>query len=113
MRKLFFGSLFVFASCTKNDVLPPAPVLPVPSRSQLEWHDMEMNAFVHFTVNTFTDKEWGYGDEGEKIFNPTDCNPRQWVWVLKEAGFKAVILTCKHHDGFCLWPSKYTGRPTK
>jgi len=74
---------------------------------------MEMNAFVHFTVNTFTDKEWGYGDESETIFNPSQPDPGQWARTLREAGFKTLILTCKHHDGFCLWPSQYTEHSVK
>lgn len=74
---------------------------------------MEMNAFVHFTINTFTDKEWGYGDESTSLFNPSQVNTGQWASVLKEAGFKMIILTCKHHDGFCLWPSKYTDHSIK
>jgi alpha-L-fucosidase len=94
-------------------VLPPRPVLPVPSAAQLLWHEMETNAFVHFTVNTFTDKEWGYGDEKETVFNPTRLNAEQWAKTLKDAGFKTMILTCKHHDGFCLWPSKYTEHSIK
>ncbi len=104
--------LFIVA-CSTREVPPPAPLLPLPSESQLAWHEMEMNAFVHFTTNTFTGKEWGYGDESPAIFNPTEYDADQWVRTFKETGFKGVILTCKHHDGFCLWPSKYTEHSVK
>jgi alpha-L-fucosidase len=103
--------LLVFTACTK--VSPPEPFGPVPSDRQLAWHDMEYYMFVHFTVNTFTDKEWGYGDEKETVFNPSQLDCRQWAKVAKEAGMKGIILTAKHHDGFCLWPSQYTEHSVK
>lgn len=79
-----------------------------PSPRQMIVEQMEFYAFAHFTVNTFTDKEWGDGTEPESIFNPTELNADQWVDALKSAGIGGLILTCKHHDGFCLWPSAYT-----
>lgn len=112
---LILGIVF---SCSSNKQVeetppPPDPLFPVPSEAQLEWHKMEMNAFIHFTTNTFTDLEWGYGDESPAIFNPSQLDAEQWVTTLKEAGFKGLILTVKHHDGFCLWPSKYTEHSVK
>lgn len=104
----------VSISCNERSVdLPPTPFGPNPSQIQLAWHEMELNAFVHFTTNTFTDKEWGYGDEKPEIFNPTEFNADQWISTFKDAGFKGVILTCKHHDGFCLWPSQFTEHSVK
>jgi alpha-L-fucosidase len=103
---------FILTACSK-DVKPPAPLLPVPTEAQLAWHDMEMNAFIHFTTNTFTNLEWGFGNESPSVFNPEKVDADQWVSTLKNAGFKMVILTCKHHDGFCLWPSKYTEHSVK
>jgi alpha-L-fucosidase len=113
--RIIYVLIFTLAifSCSKKAIKPPEPILPLPSEAQLRWHAMEMNAFIHFTTNTFTDLEWGNGDEKPSIFNPTQLNTEQWVTTLKNAGFKGVILTCKHHDGFCLWPSKYTGHSVK
>ena len=84
-----------------------------PSARQLAWYDTEFYAFVHFTVNTYTDLEWGLGNEDEKIFNPYDLNCDEWVEAIKSAGMKGLVLTAKHHDGFCLWPSKYTEHSVK
>lgn len=89
---------------------------PLPTPQQIKWHQTELNLFVHFGPNTFTDKEWGEGTEPEDIFNPTQLNCRQWCRIAKAAGAKGIIITAKHHDGFCLWPSafsKHTVRESK
>lgn len=80
----------------------------VPSRRQLDWQQMEFTCFICYGVNTFTDAEWGTGKEDPAVFNPTALDARQWARTAKEAGMKMILLTCKHHDGFCLWPSEYT-----
>lgn len=108
MRRAFviLFSIFIFVYVSAQTA--PKPCGPTPSDNQLKWQEMERYAFVHFSVNTYTDQWWGNGDEDPRIFNPTKLDCRQWARVCKEAGMKGIIITAKHHSGFCLWPSKYT-----
>jgi alpha-L-fucosidase len=107
---VLFALLLTSCGQAPKDIDPNA-VIPTPR--QVEYQQMEFIGFIHFTVNTFTDKEWGYGDESPEIFNPTEFDADQWARAAKHAGMKQLILTAKHHDGFCLWPSKYTEHSVK
>jgi len=97
---------FVFTGCSAPE--PPAPFGAVPNQYQIEWQKLEYYMFIHFGPNTFTDVEWGDGKENPEVFNPTALDCRQWATTAKAAGMKAIIITAKHHDGFCLWPSRFS-----
>jgi alpha-L-fucosidase len=90
-----------------------SPYGAVPSSRQLRWHELETTAFLHFTINTFTDKEWGYGDEDPNLFQPARFDADALLAPLADAGMRGVILTAKHHDGFCLWPTATTEHSVK
>lgn len=92
----------------QGQVKNPLPCGPVPSENQLRWQNMDMYAFIHYSLNTYTDQEWGGGNEDPKLFNPSNLDCKQWARVCKQAGMKGIIFTAKHHCGFCMWPSKYT-----
>ena len=120
MAGLFCVQLTMFAQSgssilptdTEADIIRKAATT-VPSSRQWRWQQLELTAFFHFGINTFTDREWGDGKEDLSLFNPSKLDARQWVRTARDAGIKQVILTAKHHDGFCLWPSKYTEHSIK
>ncbi|MEN9907095.1 MAG: hypothetical protein RLZZ540_236 [Bacteroidota bacterium] len=109
-KPLFYRTLiFLFLTfSTANQLKAQEAFGPIPTENQMNWQEMEYYAFVHLSVNTYTDMAWGFGNEDPKIFNPTELDCRQWARIAKEAGMKGIIITAKHHSGFCLWPSKYT-----
>ena len=98
-------------SCSR--IAAPSPVGPLPSERQLAWHKLDYYAFIHFNMNTFTNMEWGTGGESPEQFDPSELDTRQWARVAKEAGMEGIIITAKHHDGFCLWPTKTTEHSVK
>ena len=101
--------LLIIISCENSQNV----VNPIPTERQKIWQEMEYYAFIHFNMNTFTNKEWGFGDESPLAFNPSELDTDQWARIIKESGMKGIIITAKHHDGFSLWPSKYTEHSVK
>ena len=97
-----------YSQQTAQSVNSLSPCGPVPTEDQLWWQDLEMYAFIHYSLNTYTDQEWGFGNEDLQLFNPSDLDCRQWARVCKQAGMRGIIFTAKHHCGFCMWPSQYT-----
>lgn len=115
VKKIYSLLIFYFCLLQINNAQTKAPsaLYPVPSGNQVRWQQMEQYAFVHFSLNTYTDQSWGYGNEDVKLFDPKKLDCRQWARVCKQAGMKGIIVTAKHHCGFCLWPSAYTNYSVK
>lgn len=111
MKSFYTSICFLLALCSSfcsAEVKPPAAFGPVPSENQLKWQELEYYGFIHFSLNTYTDASWGYGNEDIKLFNPEKLDARQWARIAKQSGMKGLILVAKHHGGFAMWPSKYT-----
>jgi alpha-L-fucosidase len=113
MKKFVWPFLALGLSYCQQKAPAPEPVLPIPHERQIAWQELQYYGFIHFNMNTFSDREWGFGDEKPEQFNPTALDARQWARVAKEAGMKGLIITAKHHDGFVLWPSAYTEHSVK
>ena len=108
MKKSLLLAVVFFGVASCGQYREPEPYGPVPSEAQVAWQRMEINMFCHFGPNTFSGAEWGDGTEADSLFNPSALDCRQWVDVAEQAGMKGIILTAKHHDGFCLWPSRFS-----
>ncbi len=112
-RSILIGLFFVAFFCSFFQLAAQEKFGPIPTKEQLAWHDKEYYLFMHFGPNTFTDLEWGHGSENPNVFQPTQLDCNQWARVAKKAGAKGIVITAKHHDGFCLWPSKFSNHTVK
>ncbi len=108
MKKSNLFALFLLSPMLAISQTEPAPYGALPSERQLKWHEMEMYTLIHYTPTTFQNKEWGFGDADPQIFNPSKFNADQIARAAASGGFKGLISVAKHHDGFCLWPTKTT-----
>lgn len=111
MNKLLFAVIFALISFLNlgcKQTKTPEAYGPLPSENQLHWQEMEYYAFIHFSLNTYTNQSWGFGNEDVNLFNPNSLDCRQWARICKEAGMKGIIFTAKHHCGFCMWPTETT-----
>ena len=108
LRQIVALLLVTMTTAAQAQVTTTEPCGPLPNENQLRWQEMEMYAFIHYSLNTYTDQEWGFGNEDPKLFDPSNLDCRQWARVCKQAGMKGIIFTAKHHCGFCMWPSAYT-----
>lgn len=107
------AAMLVPVNMSAKNTDEPAPCGPLPNENQIKWQNMEMYAFIHYSLNTYTDQEWGFGNESPELFNPSDLDCRQWVKVCKDAGMRGIIFTAKHHCGFCMWQSDFTDYSVK
>ncbi|MDR6943545.1 alpha-L-fucosidase [Mucilaginibacter pocheonensis] len=107
-KNICLALLFVIVACRAFSQAPPKPYGPIPTKGQLNWQEMGMYCIIHYGLDTYTNKEWGYGDEDPKLLTPSQFSATQIVAAAKAGGFKGVVVVAKHHDGFCLWPTKTT-----
>ncbi len=108
MNRWYLVYLMVIINCCSIAQAPPKPYGVLPAERQLAWHETELYCIIHFSLATYTDKEWGFGNEDPKLFTAPDFNAKKIVEQVKAGGFRGIVVVAKHHDGFCLWPTATT-----